>query len=213
MDKKESSVCCDEDDSKSSTSTNPGINVLVGVTGSVAAIKVPELVAKLNNLPQVSKVAVVTTEHACKFFSSDELGSTIKLWRDEDEWSMWNGRGDPVLHIDLGKWADVLVIAPLDANTLAKIAGGQCDNLLTCILRAWDLKSVPAKPVLFCPAMNTKMWEHPLTAGQISTLCGFGYQLVEPVEKTLMCGDKGVGAMAHVDTIVSSFMSVMKKLV
>lgn len=133
--------------------------VLVGVTGSVAAIKIPELTEKLLCCPFVSEVAIVPTETSLKFFEIQtitEIGDkfpnkVLKVWRDADEWSMWNGRGDPVLHIDLGKWATVLIIAPLDANTLAKIANGLCDNLLTCVLRAWELKI--GKPVLFCPAM------------------------------------------------------------
>ena len=68
-------------------------------------------------------------------------------------------RDDAVLHIELRKWADVFVIAPLDANTLAKLAVGLCDNCLTCVWRAWDL----AKPVVLAPAMNTLMWQHPFT--------------------------------------------------
>lgn len=63
---------------------------------------------------------------------------------DEDEWHAWKAIGDPVLHIDLRRWADLMVIAPLSANTLAKLAGGLCDNLLTCVVRAWDFD----KPLL-----------------------------------------------------------------
>ena len=200
------------------------VKVLIGVTGSVAAIKIPELCEKLlraqNCKVQVNEIAVVPTEKALHFFQSDELcpfkwnleNKIVKLWRDEDEWSQWNGRGDPVLHIELGKWADVLILAPLDANTMAKISGGLCDNLLTCVLRAWDLKD-GNKKVIFCPAMNTKMWDHPLTAKQVENLVQFGYHYVEPIEKTLMCGDKGVGAMANVDDIVKAFISLYDTVV
>jgi len=92
-----------------------------------------------------------------------------------------------------------MIIAPLDANTLAKIANGLCDNLLTCTIRAWDVK----KPLLFCPAMNTFMWEHPITSEHISRLVSMGYTQVPPIRKTLACGDTGVGAMAEVATIVT----------
>src|SRR5262245_20486764 len=68
-------------------------------------------------------------------------------------------RDDPVLHIELRRWADLLVIAPLDANTLAKLAYGLSDNLLTCLYRAWDRR----RPIVLAPAMNTFMWENPLT--------------------------------------------------
>lgn len=77
-----------------------------------------------------------------------------------------------------------------------------CDNLLTCIARAWD----PRKPFLFCPAMNTKMWEHPITETQISTLKKWGYVEIPVISKTLICGDKGLGAMAEVDTICEMVM-------
>ncbi|TKY65578.1 Phosphopantothenoylcysteine decarboxylase [Spatholobus suberectus] len=63
-------------------------------------------------------------------------GSVGAVYCDKHEWQIWNGIGDPVLHIELCRWADIMVIAPLSANTLGKIAGGLCDNLLTCIVRA-----------------------------------------------------------------------------
>ena len=75
-------------------------------------------------------------------------------------------RTDEVLHIELRRWADVLLIAPLDANTLAKLAVGLSDNCLTCVWRAWD----PVRPVILAPAMNTLMWEHAITARHLSQL-------------------------------------------
>ena len=94
------------------------------------------------------------------------------------------------------------MIAPLSANTLAKLANGLCDNLLTCVCRAWK-----DKPLLVCPAMNTAMWEHPITARQLNDLTSFGYHIVQPIEKRLACGDVGMGAMASVDTIVETVLS------
>uniref|UniRef100_A0A3B5AWA8 Phosphopantothenoylcysteine decarboxylase n=1 Tax=Stegastes partitus TaxID=144197 RepID=A0A3B5AWA8_9TELE len=126
--------------------------VLVGVTGSVAALKLPLLVSQLLQLP-----------------------------------GLWTKRSDPVLHIELRRWADLLVIAPLDANTLGKIASGICDNLLTCVVRAWDT----SRPLLFCPAMNTAMWLHPITAQQVSKLKEFGYVEIPCIAKKLVCGDEG----------------------
>ncbi|XP_054987783.1 phosphopantothenoylcysteine decarboxylase isoform X2 [Sorex araneus] len=144
-------------------SAERNIHVLVGVTGSVAALKLPLLVSRLLAIP-----------------------------------GMWKCREDPVLHIELRRWADLLVVAPLDANTLGKVASGICDNLLTCVIRAWDR----SKPLLFCPAMNTAMWEHPVTAQQVGQLKAFGYTEIPCVAKKLVCGDQGLGAMAEVDTIV-----------
>ncbi|XP_074615709.1 phosphopantothenoylcysteine decarboxylase-like isoform X2 [Acropora palmata] len=111
----------------------------------------------------------------------------------------WSSMKDPILHIELRRWADLMVIAPLDANTMAKISCGLCDNLLTCTIRAWDVK----KPLLFCPAMNTFMWEHPITSVQVKQLIHMGYTHIPPIKKTLACGDTGVGAMAEVPIIVS----------
>ncbi|XP_044836373.1 phosphopantothenoylcysteine decarboxylase isoform X3 [Mauremys mutica] len=147
-------------------------HVLVGVTGSVAALKLPILVSELLEIP-----------------------------------GLWKGRTDPVLHIDLRRWADLMLVAPLDANTLAKIANGICDNLLTCVIRAWDM----TKPLLFCPAMNTAMWEHPITAQQVEQLKDFGYTEIPCVVKRLVCGDEGRGAMAEVWTIVEKVKAILSE--
>ena len=123
--------------------------------------------------------------------------STTYVYDDSCEYRAWQGRGDSVLHIDLKDWADVLVIAPMSANTLAKVANGQCDNLLTCVLRAWPCRGswaqpVPSpatawthphaskdangstasllKPIIVAPAMNTNMLYHPATRAHMNTL-------------------------------------------
>src|SRR5262249_54395529 len=130
--------------------------------------------------------------------------------------------GEPVLHIDLRRWADLLLIAPLDANTLAKLALGLCDNCLTCVWRAWG----PARPVVLAPAMNTLMWLHPapvrhrrqvaadlgvpapegLAADELlGRINGIGrLRVVAPVEKRLACDDVGFGAMADPERIVAA---------
>lgn len=182
-----------------------GKNILIGCTGSVASLKIPILVKQLLETHNNFKIQIITTEHAKHFFEESELPENVKLWSDADEWSSWKNRGDPVLHIELGKWADLLVIAPLDANSLAKMATGICDNLLLCTTRAWNFD----KPLLFCPAMNTRMWDHPITSQHISILKSWGHIEVPCVAKTLICGDTGLGAMAEVQTIVDY---VVKKL-
>ncbi|KAJ3098499.1 Histone-arginine methyltransferase carm1 [Phlyctochytrium planicorne] len=171
----------------------------------VASIKIPPLVKQLQAaLPAVS-IKVVATTHALHFFDPKEL-EDVDVLTDVEEWEMWQKRGDPVLHIDLRSWADLMVIAPLDANTLAKLAGGICDNLLTCIMRAWDVQ----KPVLVCPAMNTHMWNHPFTRKHLDIVeKELGYHTEDPVSKVLMCGDTGVGAMAEVPTIVQTIQNIL----
>lgn len=134
----------------------------------------------------------------------------------DHEWRDWHRIGDPVLHIDLRDWADVFLIAPLSAHTLAKISHGLCDDTVTCVARAWDMGrgSRPGKPLLLAPAMNTAMWDHPLTQAQLDTIVSFGsrsmaapssggvVRVIPPLAKTLACGEIGVGALANVDDII-----------
>jgi len=213
-------------------------NVLLGVTGSVAAVRTPDLYEELKKAGHTIKV--VTTWAALYFFDPVSIdGSQYRrnpevVIYDEDEWpglpagKRWQ-RDQPVLHIELRKWADLLLIAPLDANTLAKLANGLSDNCLTCVWRAWD----PARPVVLAPAMNTLMWEHPLTARQlrqlasdagaaavppeldldgvvewINTRCP-NLRIVPPMSKRLACGDVGVGAMAGLEEIVAAVEKTM----
>lgn len=187
--------------------------LLIAATGSVAALKIPILIQSLLDVSTEPKkytfeVHLIVTEHAKRFFKMSDLPKEVKVYDDELEWQAWNQRGDPILHIELGKLADIMVIAPLDANTLAKMANGICDNLVTCTARAWDL----SKPLLFCPAMNTRMWEHPVTSPQVATLKQWGHIEIPPIEKALMCGDRGLGAMAEVKEIVANIIKVADKI-
>ena len=182
------------------------INVLVGVTGSVAAIKLPILVEKFLEIPQVC-VKVVATQNSFHFFNRNSI--PVEIYEDKDEWQSWKKKGDPVLHIELRRWADLFVIAPLDANTMAKLSYGLCDNLLTSVARAWD----PMKPVYYCPAMNTYMWEHPLTQEHLEKLQSLKYTQIPPISKTLACGDCGIGAMAEVSTIIETVRKKVPRVV
>ena len=204
--------------------------IILGVTGSVAAIRTPALFAGLRAAGHT--VRVVATEPALHFFDHHELTPDPHdllpggpLFRDRDEWpeARWE-RGDPVLHIELRRWADLLVVAPLDANTLAKFALGLSDNFLSCLFRAWDF----AKPVLMAPAMNTLMWDSPVTRRHLGQLLdewgaggvekpwsvrdaatifeqhGRAIRVVPPSTKQLACGDVGLGAMAEVPAILDA---------
>jgi phosphopantothenoylcysteine decarboxylase len=215
-------------------------NVLLGVTGSVAAIKTPDLYAALTGAGYAVKV--VATQAALYFFDPAALGArpgvpgrnrdVVVL--DEDEWpGRQEGRRyereDEVLHIELRRWADLLLIAPLDANTLAKLAAGLADNCLTCVWRAWE----PSRPVVLAPAMNTLMWQHPLTVRHLRQLAADAgavppadipldslpdwinahcphLRIVAPESRRLACGDVGVGALAgldHIMTVVQNLLS------
>lgn len=190
------------DNLKESSIEKQTINILVMVCGSVASIKLPLLLDQLKEMVIKTKqevdIRVVTTEPALHFFDLQQISQTFVVYRDRDEWTQWTQMGDEVLHIELRKWATIGVIAPIDANTSAKISVGMCDNLLTCVVRAWDLN----KPLLFCPAMNVHMWSHPITDRNMEVLQSFGYIKVGPISKRLACGDLGMGAMAEVTHIV-----------
>ena len=138
--------------------------VLLGATGSVAATRTPALVAAL--VAAGHAVKVVATTPALYFFDADALPPGT-LHTDATEWPGDRyARGDAVQHIVLRDWAELFVIAPADANTLAKLAVGLCDNALTCVWRAWDV----ARPVVLAPAMNTLMWQHPFTRRHLRSL-------------------------------------------
>ena len=208
--------------------------IVLGVTGSVAALRVPSLFEGLRRAGH--RVRVVATGPSLHFFDPaslardpfDPLGGPV--FRDVDEWAgdRWR-RDDPVLHIEFRRWADLLVVAPLDANTLAKFALGLSDNFLTCLFRAWDFE----KPVVLAPAMNTLMWESPVTRRHLRQLLedrGDGRQggawtldeadavfvrhaprlvLVPPQAKRLACGDVGQGAMAEVIAIAEAVRLIL----
>lgn len=192
-------------------------NILLGLTGSVAAIKHDELVTALADF---SSVKVVYTNSAryfiekrdpkiCQFDTGNkiwlpEIKMHIPFYVDENEWR-WRKKGDPILHIELRKWADVMVIAPLSANSLGKIVNGLCDNLLTSVVRAWDFQ----KPLVVAPAMNSYMWESPITSKQLDELRFLGIYMIPPVSKVLACGDEGFGAMASVETIAETVKELL----
>jgi phosphopantothenoylcysteine decarboxylase len=170
------------------------LNVLLGVTGSVAAIRTPELYQALRQAGH--QVKIVSTRAALYFFDPAGIDPVNpgRLERnrevvilDEDEWpGQGSGRryerDHPVLHIELRRWADLLLIAPLDANTLAKLAHGLADNCLTCVWRAWD----PHRPVILAPAMNTLMWEHPMTPQHLLTIAGFAQSGINNEEREMI---------------------------
>ena len=117
------------------------------------------------------------------------------------------------MHIDLRNWADLLLVAPLSAHSLAKFRNGFCDDVLSSVVRAWDFD----KHLLLAPAMNTAMWEHVLTREQLSAIRQFASNpervlVIQPMVKTLACGDHGNGALAPVNDILDVVQSTVETL-
>lgn len=183
--------------------------IVLGLTGSVATVLYQKLVSKLQ---EVGDVVVILTEKA-EHFVSDEFEG-VKVFRERKEWQWFRDgqlsdkwtKNDPVMHIKLRDMGSALVIAPCSANTMGKMASGVCDNLLTSVARAWDI----TRPVIIAPAMNTHMWEHPVTEQNLNMLSSWGYTIVEPQPKMLACGTYGMGALAEIDDIVKAVKESLK---
>jgi len=154
------------------------------------------------------KVEVVATKQSLAFFNTTDVEQAgARVWTDDDEWSGTYTIGDPILHIELRRWADIVLVAPCSTNTLAKIAAGLCDNLVTSVLRAL----APSTPTYIFPAMNTLMYEHPLTAQHLRVVREVvKYHVVGPIGKGLACGDVGLGAMTEWKNIVQIVVDKMQ---
>ncbi|KAF2403279.1 phosphopantothenoylcysteine decarboxylase [Trichodelitschia bisporula] len=216
-------------------------HILLAASGSVATIKLPNLIAGLNASPAPLSIRIILTVSAAQFLAGQSreqpsladiasLPNVDGIYLDSDEWATPWTRGAPILHIELRRWADVMVIAPLSANTLAKMVAGLCDNLLLSVVRAWDCsgkldaphrvayngreKTWPGtgrKVIIVAPAMNTAMWAHPLTANHIAAIGEFNWiKVLRPVEKELACGDTGTGAMRPWNEIKDTILDVIR---
>ncbi|KAH7103199.1 flavoprotein [Auriculariales sp. MPI-PUGE-AT-0066] len=186
-------------------------NVLLLSTGSVASVKVPLIAQELLQYENVA-VQVAASESSLVFFDRAAVVSAgAEVWTDADEWKTWTRIGDPILHIELRRWADIVLVAPCSANTLSKLAHGTCDNLCTNVLRALD----PATPVFVFPAMNTFMYTHPLTEQHLRVVEDtLKYTVVGPIGKGLACGDNGIGAMTEwrdIVKLVVDHLSLLRK--
>lgn len=196
-------------------------HLLLAASGSVATIKIGNIIQGLAEHKNLS-IRLILTSSAAQFLKgqADEqpsLADIAKLpnvdgiYEDDAEWSHPWTRGAPILHIEMRKWADVLVIAPLSANTMASMVAGTSANLLTSVIRAWDTDGTVdglKKKIVVATAMNTAMWRHPVTAKHLKILeeewggeNGW-VEVLRPIEKTLACGDVGEGAMVSWQTIV-----------
>jgi phosphopantothenoylcysteine decarboxylase/phosphopantothenate--cysteine ligase len=178
-----------------------GKKIVLGVCGSIAAYKAATLVRLL--IKAGAEVQVIMTADAVSFITPLTLSTLSKkpvlVKYFEPNTGLWNN------HVELGLWADLFIIAPASANTLAKMANGQCDNLLTAAY-------LSAKcPVYFAPAMDLDMWRHPATLNNVHRLQSYGNILIQPGTGELASGLHGEGRMAEPEEIIDFIIAVINK--
>ena len=176
-----------------------GREVIVAVCGGIAAYKVADVVSKL--VQGGAGVTVVMTKEAQKFITplTFEALSGRKVRTDTFELA---DSSDPQ-HIGLTERADLMVVAPATNNVLAKVAHGLCDDLVSLMICA------AACPVVFCPAMNSRMWEHPVAKENVAKLGSLGYRFIGPEEGWLACRNVGAGRMSEAEKIVGEVTGML----
>lgn len=175
-----------------------GKTVLVGITGAIAAYKVCELIRLLKK--NHANVKVVVTPNALNFVTKTTLESLSQNAVDIEQFNIQEYKPE---HIALTDEADIFVIAPASANTIAKMALGICDNLLTSTFCAFK------KPVVIAPCMNTNMWENPAVEKNIETLKNRGIKVIEPDTGFLACGTNGKGRLADINLIYDTVKDIL----
>ena len=168
-------------------------NIVLGVTGSIAAYKAAEITNSLTKSGY--HVDVILTKGGAEFITPLTLQTLSKNRVYTDMFQLDYPR--EVEHISLAKKADLFLIAPASADVIGKIANGIADDMLTSVALA--MRGIP---MLIAPAMNTRMNENPAVQENIGKLKKYGYQLIEPREAVLACGDLGRGALADVDVVL-----------
>ena len=161
-------------------------NVLIGLTGSIAAYKTAELIRLFKK--EGMEVKVVSTESGLLFLGE----KTLETLSNNPVYVDTFQKHSETKHISLADWADVFVIAPISANSISKIAAGIADNLLTSIVCAYLGKN---KPLFIAPAMNDGMWNNPIIKENILKLKNIGVNVIEPINGFLACGSEGTGKM------------------
>lgn len=174
--------------------------IVLGVTGSIAAYKAADLTSQLAKAG--CDLRVVMTADALRFITPLVFKTLSRhpvvtdLYDEEEGWKP--------THIKLADEADLLLVAPATANVLAKLAHGIADDALTCVALALN----PKAKILMAPAMNGKMWLHPATQKNVSTLKERGAEFIGPEEGMLSCGYEGVGRLWPVERIVERVLAI-----
>ncbi len=178
-------------------------NILLGVSGSISAYKAADITSQLTKLGYT--IDVIMTRNSTKFITPLTLQSLSKNPVHTDV--MEEIAPDKINHIELAKKADLFLVAPASANILAKLANGIADDMLSTVALA--LKE--EVPKFIAPAMNTYMYQNPITQRNLTTLKEVGYHEIDPREALLACGDFGRGALATVEEIVATINEFLAK--
>ena len=178
--------------------TLQGREILVGVTGGIAAYKAADLVSLLAQ--EGAAVSVVMTEHATRFVGPLTFQALSRRPVYTDLFAEGAYEAD---HIALADRAEAAVVAPATANVIGKLAAGIADDLLSTVLVALRV------PVILAPAMNEAMWNHPAVQANVETLRRRGVRFVGPEEGRLACGTEGPGRMAEPETILAEIVAVL----
>lgn len=174
------------------------MNIVLGITGSIAAYKAADLTSQLTKLGH--EVHVVMTKAATEFITPltlQVLSRQPVLVSLEDEKNSWKPG-----HIELADNADLFIVAPACADTLGQFANGLAPDPLSSIYLALPSDT----PRFIAPAMNGKMWDHPATRRNLKQLKADGVQFIEPAEGDLACGYQGTGRLAEIDTILETIL-------
>jgi len=175
--------------------------ILLGVTGGIAAYKAAALCSKLTK--EKTGVTVVMTQHAQPFVGS--LTFSTLSGRPVYTDLLAAEKVYDFQHISLTEKADLIVVAPATANIIGKMAGGICDDLLSTLLAA----AVTENNILLAPAMNHRMWENPAVQRNVETVRQWGCQIVGPATGHLACGDDAIGRMSEPEEILERIIELL----
>lgn len=171
-----------------------GKHIVVGISGGIAAYKIPELIRSL--VKAGAEVRVTTTQNALQFVTELTLQTLSGSRVYSDVFAAINEHATE--HISLPEWCDAMIVAPATANVVAKMAAGIADDALTTTIAS----CVARKPMVVAPAMNDKMWENPATQQAIATICQWSnVRVIEPAEGLLACGTSGKGRMPEIEEL------------
>ncbi len=183
------------------------INILLGVSGGIAAYKAVDLASKLTAAG--ARVKTVMTDAACELVGPKSFEAVT---HSQVFTSLWDTSGEyEIDHIALIDWADIAVVAPATANIIGKIANGICDDLLSTLLCAAS-PMIESGAVLLAPAMNNKMWANQAVQRNIKTVKKMGFQLTGPEKGRLACGTEGIGRMSEPQDILKAIEKIASKI-